>query len=1192
MFHSRLLILSAALLLAVMAVQAQVAGRLSGRVVDPSGAAIPAATVNVFLPGGKEPVLTGKTNETGLFVFVSVQPVAYDVAVEATGFGRMLLRDVKVDALQETGLGSVKMQVQSAAQTVDVTSDVQNVRLSNAEVSSTVTSAQVENLPMLERQVVNLFPTQAGVNASNAGTSVNGQHSSFTNVTLDGINVQDNYIRINDVSFIPIRTTIDQIAEVTIVTSNSGAALGGGSSQVVLSTKSGSNTYHGSFYWYNRNTALAANDWFDNQAGIARPKLDVNQPGVALGGRIIRDKLFFYSNYEMYRALQETSKLDTTLTSTARTGLFQYKNSGGALQQANLPTLQGFQINPTMQTLLGQLPLPNTTATGDGLNTSGYRFNARDDNFRKQFVQKMDYYITPKQSLTGTYNYVHISEDYPSSGTFFTPVPPVLDTNGMEFLSLAWRFTATPTMTNEVRFGFMLASPYFTDSGQYPTYQLGGLLFTNPVNTFMNQGRNTNTYMLQDNANWVHGKHQVQFGYQQQMVHVTPFNDSGILPTYTLGLGSRSGLTSTQLPGISTSNLSTANSLYADLAGLIGSAAQTFNVTSPTSGYVPGATNRHHLNYSSFAGYVHDNWKVLPRMTVSLGLRYEIWTPVVETNSLEIEPVLENNNIMQTVMDPNAVLNFIGGSNHPLYKTDKNNFAPNVGLAWDPFGHGKTSVRAGYMISFVNDSPITAATHVTGDNSGLSTSASQTNLAASLAAPPTVATPAFQIPRTLLQNYLVSTSNEVGTVNPALVTPYVQQWTIGIQHEYRGTIFEARYVGNHGVKLIREINFNQVLYNQAGFLADFKRAQNNLTLSGNKSGAYNSAIAGSQPLTVFPTLPSAGNLTNTSVINYLAEGEVGQLASYYQTTYGMGTNGGFSFFGNPTVPSGAMVDGNGGSSTYNALQMEIRRRTRAGLLYQFNYTFSKAMSNMFGDNQSADEPQLDNNNPGLEKSRQPFDITHSFKANFYYELPYGQGKRWKGGKAMNAALGGWAVSGIWSYNSGEPYSILSGIGTLNTNSRSQYENTAVINGATMSQLQSVTNGVFMTGNGPYFVSPTVINPTDGRAAEFGSTFASEMFFNPTAGNLGNTQMRMFTGPWQMSWDMSLKKGFRLFERHTIDLHFDFFNFLNHPTFYLPSSDNGSNGSVTNFTIDGTNFGKITSMNYNPRIIQIGAYYRF
>ena len=198
----------------------------------------------------------GQDQRSWAVCLVSVEPVAYDVAIEAQGFAREMLRDVKVDTLQETGLGSIKMQLKSAAQTVEVTSEVQSVQLSNVEVSSTVATSQVENLPMLERQVVNLFPTQAGVNAGNAGTTINGQHASATNIMLDGINVQDNYVRTNDVSFIPIRTTIDQIAEFTVITSNANASLGGGASQVVLSTKSGSNTYHGSLYWYNRNAAL------------------------------------------------------------------------------------------------------------------------------------------------------------------------------------------------------------------------------------------------------------------------------------------------------------------------------------------------------------------------------------------------------------------------------------------------------------------------------------------------------------------------------------------------------------------------------------------------------------------------------------------------------------------------------------------------------------------------------------------------------------------------------------------------------------------------------------------------------------------------------------------------------------------------------------------------------------------------
>jgi hypothetical protein len=480
----------------------------------------------------------------------------------------------------------------------------------------------------------------------------------------------------------------------------------------------------------------------------------------------------------------------------------------------------------------------------------------------------------------------------------------------------------------------------------------------------------------------------------------------------------------------------------------------------------------------------------------------------------------------------------------------------------------------------VNNNAATAA--------GLTSTATVTALTGTLQSPTTIATPAFQVPRTLADNYALSSSAAVGRPNPDLVTPYVQQWTLGVQHDFKGTMVEARYVGNHGTKLLRAFDYNQVLYNANGFLADFQRAQNNLTLSKGASGAYNPAIAGSQPLTVFPLLASGGLLTNATIIADLQQGQIGELASLYQSN---GLNGAVNFYTNPNV-LGANTVGNSATSSYHALVLEMRKRTRVGLQYQFSYAFSKVLANTSGDSLTDFEPLLDNNNPRLERARAPYDITNAFKANFYYELPYGAGKRWSGGKVMNQVLGGWAISGIWSFQSGAPFSVLSTLGTLNRAARSTATNTASVNGTNLGALNAVTGGTFMTGTGPYFVAPAAINPTDGRGAEYGSTFAGETFFNPTAGNVGNLQRRLFDGPWQWSWDMSVKKSFRFHERHTLDFHFDFFNWMNHPTFFVPPSTAGDYGSTTNFNINGTSFGKITSMNFNPRIIQIGAYYKF
>jgi hypothetical protein len=358
-------------------------------------------------------------------------------------------------------------------------------------------------------------------------------------------------------------------------------------------------------------------------------------------------------------------------------------------------------------------------------------------------------------------------------------------------------------------------------------------------------------------------------------------------------------------------------------------------------------------------------------------------------------------------------------------------------------------------------------------------------------------------------------------------------------------------------------------------------------------GTYNDKVAGSVPLTVFPLLTGAGNLTNPTYQALLKQGQIGELANQYMVNK---QNGPLNFYANPNV-QGANVLTNGGASNYHALQLEVTRRTRSGLQGQFSYTYGKSLSNTAGDLSTGLEPLLDNNNPNLEWARSPYDLRHVFKANYTYELPYGKGKRWSGNAIMNSVLGNWGINGIWSYQAGSPYSVLSTYGTLNRAARSLATNTASVNGTTLGQLAPVMEGTFMTGNGPYFVSPSLIG-SDGRgAAQAGSpAFAGQLFFNPVAGNVGNLQRRMFTGPWQWQWDMSIKKSFAIRERHRVDISADLINWMNHPTFYVPPATAGDYGitsaATTNFNINNPTFGQISQMNYNPRVIQLSAYYRF
>ncbi len=277
----------------------------------------------------------------------------------------------------------------------------------------------IRNLPILDRDPLSVLQTQPGVIANgNSYTVINGLRTSYSDITLDGINIQDNYIRDNALDYVPNRLLLGQVRQMTLVTSNGNAASFGGATETAFSTPSGTNQFHGEAYWYNRNNDFSANDWFNNQAGMRAPFLNQNQLGGSIGGPIIKDKLFFYSNYEAVRAHQQEPVTTVILTATARQGIFEYRNSGGALEQVNLLGLRNITIDPAIQTLLNQVPGPQfinteTPATAalangnvlspDGLNTGGYRFNQQANEIRDNVTGKLDYNLSTSQALSGSY---------------------------------------------------------------------------------------------------------------------------------------------------------------------------------------------------------------------------------------------------------------------------------------------------------------------------------------------------------------------------------------------------------------------------------------------------------------------------------------------------------------------------------------------------------------------------------------------------------------------------------------------------------------------------------------------------------------------------------------------------------------------------------------------------------------------
>ncbi len=1178
---------------------AQVAGRLSGSVLDGTGSAVEGAVVRLQTEGGAS-AASMTTTADGLYGFPGLQPGLYELRVESAGFAPAVVTLIKVDAARETALAPVALQPATVVQTVDVVAALNSVQTANVEISTTVTNEQLRRLPQLNRNILALIATQAGVGSNGrTATTINGLRTSFTNVTLDGVNIQDNLFRENSLDFQPNLLLLDQVAELTVSTSNTPSAMGNGATQVSFVTPSGTNRFHGAAYWYNRNNALAANGFFENRAGIGLPFLNQNQLGGSLGGPLVRNKLFFYANYEAFRRRQQTAQQRTILTESARQGVFTYTDTAGNLQQRNILQTTGNSIDPFIQGLLGQTPGGgeiNNFSTGDSApgvlrNTGGYSFLQRSNRDRNNVTGKIDFYASDRHSLFGTYAWNSDFVDRTTLNQFtYTPVPSVFNENNTNLIAAGWRSTWSSTLTNELRGGINRAPADFIRSEPEPAYYLTNLLFSNPVQTYPSQGRNTNTWNVSDNANWIKGRHTLSFGFQSQNIRVDSFDAISTIPSYQINLGTRSGLTSAQLPGIRPNDLAQANNLLATLAGFLDQGTQRFNAIDQTSGFVPGADRRRIYTFATHAGYFQDTWKLSRHLTLSGGVRYEYFTRVNEEKNLALLPVIENNDPIQTLLS-NSTLDFAGtGIGRPWYGKDLNNFAPNVGLAWDVRGDGNTAIRMGYSVNFVNDNHISTLQNGPATNDGLAFDVVRSNLATTASNPGAIPPPAFQVPRTFADNFALSSTAPFALIDPGLRTPYVQQWNFSIQQRLKGGVLEARYLGHHATKQFRAFDYNQVDIFADGFYDDFLRAYSNGILARNQTGrfaaSYNPAIAGSQRLPVFDSLPSGGLLTNATVSNLIETQQPGDLARTYKQ---FGLNGPLNFFPNPLAFGTNMVT-NYSNSSFNALQVDYARRFSRGFSFQVNYAWAKVLSDTAGDNQVNFEPFLDINNAEAERAPTAFDIRHALKSNYVLDLPFGRGKRYlSGGNRLASALvGGWSVSGILTWQSGFPFSIRSQRGTLNRTARSA-NNTAVttLNGDQLSRAVSFR----MTGDGPFIVDATAIGP-DGRGVgpDGQAPFNGQVFYNPAAGTIGTLQRRTFSGPQFFNFDFGVHKVTTIVEGHTIELRMESTNLFNNvmfDTILVPGQT-----PTVDYNINNAAFGRIINQANTPRRIQFGLYYRF
>jgi hypothetical protein len=1087
----------------------------------------------------------------------------------------------------------------------------------SAEISTTVNSRQIQNLPLDGRDPLDLILLQAGTSSSkNQNTSINGQRTSFTNITQDGINIQDAFLRSNATDFSPSLPAVDDTEEFTITTQNSGADQGYGSAQIRLVTPHGTDEFHGGLWLYNRNSAYGANDFFNNKAGIDKPFRNRNQFGLKFGGPVpgLEGRLFFFAHYEGLRDSIKSSTNRTLLLPDAREGIFTYTDGSNLIREIDLLSLvpEITEVDPIVDSrFLSKMPLSgNRSDIGDQLNTTGITLNQPADTDRDLFMARGDSELKEGHKLSLIFSWSKESNQRPDLNNTegFDEVHPITQSLNNKQIVAAYQWFKSPGFSNEIRGGIIASKVRFTRTGDIPSFFMvpfapqttaANQFISNPEVTFLDQGRKTYTYNLQNNSEKLMHSHSLRFGAQMQMFQVDPYNDANIVPTFYMGTNTNTPtLTAGMFPGgISATQLNNANSLFSILGGILSSGTQSFNVKDKNSGFqaIPKFEDYRYSNYSL---YLTDQWRVTPDLILNLGIRYELITPARLLNGLGLEPVIaDGTDPIEAILDPDGSYDYIGGNaggSNKLYKTDWNNIGPVVSFAYHPRPHnsilrailGKETdrfvIRGGYRQSYVNDSNLTAARFAISGNAGLGTTAvtalnpltGTPQLNARPSDLPTITPPPVNVPRTFVQNNGPSFSNFgiVFAIDPDIQTTRIHEYTLGIQRPIGwGTVIEIRYAGSRSNNLWRTADYNQIDIRQNGFAEDFNRARRNLLANSDPSVG--------ESLTVFPLLANGGLLSNPAVQAYLQNGATADLAFIYIV---LGLTGSVNFLPNPNIGVADFLN-NGARYRYDSMQVDVRKQFSDSFYFQANYTWQKTLTNAIGTSQTLVDPYLDLENPQLEYTRADYDMTHIFNFNSMYGLPIGNKEKFLNRLPAWAdhLLGGWQLNTIVRATSGTPITIVDPRGTLNRAGRSsrQTPNTLITN----DQLKALS-GHFENSNGIYFINPSIINQATGRAAEgYGTApFPGQVLFNVPPGQTGSIGRALMDGPGYINVNAALVKDIRFSDQSSLQLRLEAFNVFNHTNFYLSNQLQD---------INSTTFGKLLNA-WDPREIQIAAKLKF
>ncbi len=1227
-----LIVLSAARL-----VSAQDSSSMTGVVTDPTGAVVPGTQVTLS-NSSTGVTFTQKTDSKGTYRFVNVPPnPGYKATYSHEGFSVKQVSEITMTVLiartQDVTLTpghveTIEVSEESAAVTLNTT---------DASVGNSMSVEELNNLPIYDRTagIATLFTQQPGVDSFQG--AVTGARIDQTAVTLDGMDVND--LSTGQTFLIVANAPVDSVEQFSGAVAGLVSSVGTGSGgQFQLVTKSGSNNFHGNVNEYHRDTTTEANDWFDNLNGIPRTPLIRNQFGGSIGGPIKRNKLFFFFDLADSRIVESASVEPIVPLTAIRNGTLNYINNRSGCGDSSrlntqgncITTLTASQVKGldpggigfdqgVLSFIDARYPQANDLTQGDGVNTGGYRFSTPTPNNQITYVGRMDYSLTPVQRIFGRFTITrgNAISDFPEFKT--DPVTHPFSDDSYGFVaSHVWTIGANKV--NQFYYGDTISKYDFPDlynptgANQYSFTGLSG-----PYTAFNGQKRRIPVPVVRDDFNWQRGSHSVTFGGTFKFIktesnHINNFN---FVAAGLAGSALGGGLDSSVRPAdiaqggaINANNvaLTDYDNLFASALGVVGEIATNFTYNNKGVAQPAGSGGPRAYRFYETEAYVADTWKMTSRLTVSYGVRYQLYSVPYEVNGEESlsSPIPLNTYIVDRLRQGSTgntsntglplYSDFLGGkANHgpAMYAMSYKDFAPRLAFSYSPFASRKTVINGGAgivfdrtlvnAVNFLQDqtSALFANQQINqfGASSASGSLAADPRLGTNLAypsslnpAPAPVMSPSTPNVDSTGTPYGLATGLFNFTVAPTLKDPYSIAINAGIQQELPGRmVLKANYVGRLGRRLLADADVSQVID-----VPDYT-GKSQQSMAGAFAGLTTQLRSGA-PLTAQPWFEdvlapgmgaAAGFGNNTNLVaamsdQYAVKGDMSDaLASLATYSYYFGFTGFLpTNIGIPSQFGTNAYLSNMGSSNYHGFLLTLDKNISGGLRGQFNYTWSHSIDNT---SLSANNNSLytgtgyicDILHPRACRGSSDFDVRQEITSNFTYDLPFGRGREFLGSspKWMDEAIGGWSFSGLPSYRTGltlSPYS-----------------------DAFLASFDNDVPAIFTGKPGDLKTKVNLDRNTNtvygfaGGAA--GATKVLSEFRGPIGIEYGQRNLVRSAGAFY--FDAGLAKNFSIIkDQLTLQFRADAFNLFNHPNF---------GPQALNIVTDASNFGQITATSTNP-----------